>query len=530
MNEFEQTPQEDTLDPPSKSLRAKEIPSLGVGLQNKINWKGVGFIGAILVIAGLALFWWRGGFSGKKPTVSAARDEIVNIPSAPKKLPLVSTPKPPASAPEEKAVNIADDNAIAIELRRKRTGQIDVNGKPITGAQGAVASTGDLDPNKIIYKQYGSNKSISKNAVELMNDPAQSLVKRRALDSGGVGIFLGGAFLPKSGPSTSQYANLEASKGGLVGGGLQPDTSSSNKPVKLQGDATKSGTTGGASSSNLAAYNTSGLSNTNQQLISDIINTNNREKELVNNELPSQSDAKQAPQNDRLPQSSTNYKLSDSQTKAYPASLARSVPINPSLYMAQGTAIRCVVQTMIISDLDGPTMCNVAEDIRSFDSKYVLIPKGSRVMGEYKAQSELSLDRIAIVWKRLITPDNIDIAIDSSGTNLLGAIGVEAGVDNRIPERILPALFISLFTDAFKIALIKNAPTVKRSYIDPASGRVVAVEDTFNSTTVNNADSFVQQQLANKLKVPARLTVLQGKLVNILTVQDLDFSNVYAWR
>jgi type IV secretory pathway VirB10-like protein len=501
MTEFESARQVDTSDPASQSLRSKGIPGLGTGYDNKINWKGVAFIGLALLIAGLLFFWFRGGFSAKKPAANTVREEVVSIPEAPKKSALIAAAKPPkapASSPDDYAAKLPDDAALAIELRQKRTGaQFDANGKPIANNQ----TTGnqplaDADLNKFIYKQYGSNKSISKIGLDL-TDPTQSLVKRRAVDSGGVAIYLGGNFLPKGGAATSQFANMESARGVSPGA----DSAVGGKGEQVPSSGAKGE---GASGAGLTGANSGNANSNTNQLISEILNANNRERDLATGKDSPQEGDQKPQQNSRPSGTTAPNKPTESKATSFPASLARGVPINPSLYMAQGTAIRCVMQTMIISDLDGPTMCNVAEDIRSFDSTLVLIPKGSRVVGQYKAQQDLSIDRVAI--------------------------GVEAGVDNRILDRILPALFISLLSDAFKIAMIKHGPTVTKSTVNTATGAVTVTEQAYDSVTGKNLEKVADQQLASKLNIPARLTVLQGKLINILTAQDLDFSAVYARR
>jgi type IV secretory pathway VirB10-like protein len=519
----------------NQALNNAGIPELGSNFERKLNWKGVAFIAVAFIVAGISLFWLTGGFSGKKPSAKDKQDEIVTIPEAPKKaLPVSGTvANPNTGAPStDTNLKVPDDSSLAIELRRKRTGvSLDANGQPVatnqaTGAASTLAAAPDTDPTKIFYKQYGSNKTLSKFGLDV-NDPVQSIIKRRAVDSGGVAIYLGGTFLPKGGPATIQYSNMEGPRTG-VDNDLGKAVDSGQKD--LQALTSVRAASAPTKSNTLDSLSSASSSPSANEIAASLLETNKREIEQINSD-DSESTSRQLPLARQSSKANTIIDRSgDRKAINYPASLARNIPANPSLYLPQGTSIRCILQTLILSDLEGPTICNITEDVRSFDSTNVLIPKGSRVMGDYKSQQALSLDRVAIVWNRLITPDNIDIAINSPGTSPLGSMGVQAVVDNRIADRILPALFISLASDAFKIALIKNGPTVKKSYIDPTSGRVVISEEPFDSITVKNTEKLAEQQLASKLAVPARLSILQGTVINILTAQDLDFSTVYAAR
>jgi type IV secretion system protein VirB10 len=53
--------------------------------------------------------------------------------------------------------------------------------------------------------------------------------------------------------------------------------------------------------------------------------------------------------------------------------------------VAQGTMIRGFLETAINTDLPGMVRAVVREDVRSLDGSRILIPKGSRLVGEYKS-------------------------------------------------------------------------------------------------------------------------------------------------
>ncbi len=204
--------------------------------------------------------------------------------------------------------------------------------------------------------------------------------------------------------------------------------------------------------------------------------------------------------------------------------LARKIPMNPSLFILQGTSIRCVMETMVVSDVSGPTLCVVSEPIRSSNGLKILIPKGSKVIGDYEKTSSTQ-ERVPIIWTRLITPDNIDIALNSIGTTSLGVTNAPASVDKRWGERLFTATLISLGIDAFAWKVVDNLP--KKSKTTIVDNTLIKEEVDFDSIAVKNARSFTEEELKKSLAIPYRLVINQGTIGSIFVARDLDFSNVY---
>lgn len=213
---------------------------------------------------------------------------------------------------------------------------------------------------------------------------------------------------------------------------------------------------------------------------------------------------------------------------AFPVHHARSIPLDPSTFIPQGTAVRCVLQTLIMTDIPGPTHCTVVEDIRSFDARRILIPKGSRVMGEYKPTPN-SVDRVAIIWTRVITPQNVDISIQSPGISPLGTMGVPGQVDNRWGDRLAGALMMSLASDAFKYAVQTRGPTIDTVTYN-AQGVPIITRQPFDSATIRNVERAVEMDIMRNMRMTPRIVILQGTVVSILTAQDLSFAQIMSNR
>ena len=94
----------------------------------------------------------------------------------------------------------------------------------------------------------------------------------------------------------------------------------------------------------------------------------------------------------------------------------------------QGKIISAILETAINTDISGMLRAIVTRDIYAERGVDIMIPKGSRLMGSYSANVKGGQTRVVIMWNRVIRPDGIDIAIDSSGVDALGRSGIPGDV------------------------------------------------------------------------------------------------------
>lgn len=85
-----------------------------------------------------------------------------------------------------------------------------------------------------------------------------------------------------------------------------------------------------------------------------------------------------------------------------------------SPYIVQaGTVIAAALITGIKSDLPGQIIAQVTEHV--YDSptgSHLLIPQGSRLIGQYDSQVAFGQSRVLLVWNRLIMPDGTSIVLE----------------------------------------------------------------------------------------------------------------------
>ena len=192
---------------------------------------------------------------------------------------------------------------------------------------------------------------------------------------------------------------------------------------------------------------------------------------------------------------------SDSARAAQMRDLSRVVP--------QGTLISAVLESAINSDLPGAVRGVVSRDVRSFDGSRVLIPRGSRLVGQYKSAAAIGQTRAFVVWSRIISPTGVTIDIASPAVDRLGRGGVEGRVDNHFLERFGASILLTVL-NAGVTAAANNA-----------SGGG-------NTTLILGLPGQAGQAMAGLAPrdMPATLEVSPGAAIQVYVARDLDFSAV----
>ena len=179
-----------------------------------------------------------------------------------------------------------------------------------------------------------------------------------------------------------------------------------------------------------------------------------------------------------------------------------------SATISQGATIPGVLETAVNSDLPGYTRAVVSRDVRSFDGKAVLIPRGSRLIGQYRSALSLGQSRVFIIWTRVIRPDGVSVQIGSPGDDALGRGGLTGEVNSHFFTRFGGAVLLSVLNTG--LAAVAGTPSTQVVIGSPAAA-------------VGAAASAVVPTGENVLPT---IQVDQGAAITIFVARDLDFSIV----
>lgn len=174
----------------------------------------------------------------------------------------------------------------------------------------------------------------------------------------------------------------------------------------------------------------------------------------------------------------------------------------------QGAIIGAVLETALNTDLPGFARGLVSRDVLSFDGSAVLIPAGSRVIGEYNSGVAQGASRIFIVWTRLIRPDGVSIALASPAVDDLGRGGLKGKVNRHFLQRFGGAILLSVLTGGIQAATAAIG-----------GGSTILVGSSGEAATLAN-------QASRGTDIPPTIKTKQGASVRIFVARDLDFSAV----
>jgi type IV secretion system protein VirB10 len=181
-------------------------------------------------------------------------------------------------------------------------------------------------------------------------------------------------------------------------------------------------------------------------------------------------------------------------------------PASPYILQA-GSVIPAAMITGIRSDLPGQITAQVTENV--YDSptgSLLLIPQGTRIIGQYDAGVTFGQRRVLLVWNRLILPNGRSIVLERQpGADASGYAGLEDGVDYH-------------WWDLMKAAGLSTLLAVGTELATSDEDRLIRAIRDGAQDTINQAG---QQIIQRQLQVAPTLTVRPGFPVRVIVTRDL---------
>jgi len=185
-------------------------------------------------------------------------------------------------------------------------------------------------------------------------------------------------------------------------------------------------------------------------------------------------------------------------------------PASPYIVQA-GTVIPAALITGIRSDLPGQITAQVTETV--YDSptgRFLLIPQGARLIGQYDSSVAFGQSRVLLVWTRLIMPDGKSIVLERQpGADTEGYAGLEDNVDYH-------------WGTLFKGALLSTLLSVGAEA--GSSGQDNDVVRALRQGASNSVSQTGQQIIQRQLNIQPTLTIRPGFPVRVIVTRDLLLS------
>lgn len=194
----------------------------------------------------------------------------------------------------------------------------------------------------------------------------------------------------------------------------------------------------------------------------------------------------------------------ESKNPAAPANAATG----KTYVLFEGTILETVLLNRLDGSFTGPVECLLSTDVYSHDRQHLLLPAGSKLLGETKKVDAFGQTRLAVVFHRALMPDGYSISLDQfKGLNQIGDTGLRDQVNNH---------YFRIF--GVSLALGALGAVAEGGAAGPltASGADLMRQGFAQSTAQSSA-----QILDKFLNVMPTVTIREGHRVKIYLAGDL---------
>jgi type IV secretion system protein VirB10 len=179
-----------------------------------------------------------------------------------------------------------------------------------------------------------------------------------------------------------------------------------------------------------------------------------------------------------------------------------------SPYVVQaGSIIPAALITGIRSDLPGQITAQVTENV--YDSptgRILLIPQGSRLVGEYDSDIAAGQNRVLLAWDRLILPGGRSILLDRQpGADAAGMAGLQDQTNHHWGSVFKATLISTLLGIGTELATDSDDDLIQALRY--------GTQDTLNQT----GRGLVQREIS----IPPTITIRPGYPLRVIVTRDL---------
>jgi type IV secretion system protein TrbI len=198
----------------------------------------------------------------------------------------------------------------------------------------------------------------------------------------------------------------------------------------------------------------------------------------------------------------------------------RVAPLSPWV-VERGEVIPAGLPSQIMSDLPGDVVAEVKRDV--YDSpqhRYVLIPAGSLLAGEYNSAVTYGQKRAQVIWTYLRFPDGSYVNFDKFLSHSAdGAAGLGDKVDNHIKRLLGGVALTSAFAAGIQISQNRTGGNSTLSY--PSNTQLAA------SAAGQQAAQVGEQIATRNLNVQPTIKIRPGDVFYVSVLKTIIFPGPY---
>lgn len=123
--------------------------------------------------------------------------------------------------------------------------------------------------------------------------------------------------------------------------------------------------------------------------------------------------------------------------------------------LSKGKLIDAVVESAMNTEFAGQVKAIISRDVYSESGKVILIPKGSKIYGQYSPNVDLIYGRVDIAWNRIDLPTGYTINFAGFAVDQLGRKGAQGNVDLKMREILAISVLKTTINASFASLLDK---------------------------------------------------------------------------
>ncbi|MGC2656509.1 MAG: TrbI/VirB10 family protein [Bryobacteraceae bacterium] len=176
----------------------------------------------------------------------------------------------------------------------------------------------------------------------------------------------------------------------------------------------------------------------------------------------------------------------------------------------EDTIIDAVLVNKLNNSFAGPVIVQVATDVYTHDNQYVLVPAGTRVVGEVRRVEGIGDQRLALSFHRMLMPDLYPVPLDHfQGLNQIGETGLRDKVNHH---------YLEIFGTSIALGAIAGLSEVGNTYggvngISPMSQYRAGFTENMSASAMRILDRYTN--------ILPTFTVREGTRVRIILTGDL---------
>lgn len=185
-----------------------------------------------------------------------------------------------------------------------------------------------------------------------------------------------------------------------------------------------------------------------------------------------------------------------------------------------GSVIPATLVSGINSDLPGQIIGQVSQNVYDTPTgKHLLIPQGSRLVGEYSSQVQYGQSRVFAVWQRIMFPDGK--AMDLGSMPASSGAGY-AGLRDRVNNH-----YLRIFGSAIMMSAILAGVEMTQDNGNNDNGNTQRMSDALSESLGQVLGGVMAEMLSKNMSIAPTIEIRPGYRLNVMLVKDLVFPGPY---